>query len=142
MLNSDNIFQSRPDVFMCQTSTKQQCQSDVSCSRTQHSAKCRIQTTLSHKSSTQPTQLLCSSGINKSAYRQERFCCHCKSMDVSGASFHGRIQRGGQGVWTPLKNHKNIEFLSNTGPDPLKNYKDTKLAFNVGSLSAHQRNTL
>ena len=31
----------------------------------------------------------------------------------------------------PLKNHKNIEFLSNTGPDPLKNYKATKQAFNV-----------
>ena len=27
---------------------------------------------------------------------------------------------GGQGVRTPLKNHKNIGFLSNTGPDPLK----------------------
>ena len=37
---------------------------------------------------------------------------------------HARIQRrggqGGQGVWTPiLKNHKNIGFLSNIGPDPL-----------------------
>ena len=32
---------------------------------------------------------------------------------------------GVQGVWTPrlLKNHKNIGFLNNTGPDPLKNYK-------------------
>ena len=27
---------------------------------------------------------------------------------------------GGQGVRTSLKNHKNIGFLSNTGPDPLK----------------------
>ena len=29
---------------------------------------------------------------------------------------------GGQGVRTPppLKNHKNVGFLSNTGPDPLK----------------------
>ena len=25
---------------------------------------------------------------------------------------HGRIQRGGQGVRTPLKNNKNTEFLS------------------------------
>ena len=25
-----------------------------------------------------------------------------------------------------LKNHKNIGFLSNTGPDPLKNHKATK----------------
>ena len=28
--------------------------------------------------------------------------------------------RGGQGVWTPLKSHKNIGFLSNMGPDPRK----------------------
>ena len=41
---------------------------------------------------------------------------------------------GGQGVRTPLKNHKNIGFLSSTGPDPLKNHKATKPAFNVGSL--------
>ena len=27
---------------------------------------------------------------------------------------------GGGGIWTPLKNHKNIGFLSNTGSDPLK----------------------
>ena len=44
---------------------------------------------------------------------------------------------GGQGVWTPpppppLKNHKNIGFLSNTGPDPLKNHKATKAVFNIG----------
>ena len=36
---------------------------------------------------------------------------------------HVRIQRGGrgQGSGPPLKNHKNIGFSSNTGPDPLKN---------------------
>ena len=34
---------------------------------------------------------------------------------------HVRIQRGGQGVRTPLKNHKNIGFSSNIGLDPLKN---------------------
>ena len=35
-----------------------------------------------------------------------------------------RGSRGGQGVRTPLpKNHKNIGFLSNTSPDPLKNHK-------------------
>ena len=38
----------------------------------------------------------------------------------------------GGGGPDPLKNHKNIEFLSNTGPDPLKNHKDTKPALNVG----------
>ena len=32
-----------------------------------------------------------------------------------------RIQRGGdRGSGLPLKKHKNIGFLSNTGPDPLK----------------------
>ena len=31
-----------------------------------------------------------------------------------------QIQRG-DGVRTPLKNHKNIGFSSKTGPDPLKN---------------------
>ena len=30
---------------------------------------------------------------------------------------------GGQGVRRQLKNQKNIGFLSNTGPDPLKNHK-------------------
>ena len=47
---------------------------------------------------------------------------------------------GGQGVPPPhpLKNHKNIVFLSNTGPDPLNNHKDTKPAFNVEPSSAHQ----
>ena len=35
---------------------------------------------------------------------------------------HVRIQRGdrGSGPPPPLKNHKNIGSLSNTGPDPLK----------------------
>ena len=42
----------------------------------------------------------------------------------------------------PLKNHKNIGFLSNTGPDPLKNHKATKPAFNVGPSSARQRNAI
>ena len=34
----------------------------------------------------------------------------------------------------PLKNHKNIGFLSNTGPDPLKNHKAAKPAFTYGPL--------
>ena len=44
---------------------------------------------------------------------------------------------GGQGA---LTNHKNIGFLSNTGPDPLKNHKANKPAFNFGPLSTRQRN--
>ena len=39
----------------------------------------------------------------------------------------------------PLKNHKNIGFLSNSDPDPLKNYKATEPAFNVGLPSGRQR---
>ena len=38
------------------------------------------------------------------------------------------------------QNHKNIGFLSNSCPDPLKNYEATELAFNVGPSSAQQRN--
>ena len=53
-----------------------------------------------------------------------------------------RGSRGGQGVRTPLKNHKNIGFLSNTGSDPLKNHKATKPAFNVGPSSVRQRNAI
>ena len=51
---------------------------------------------------------------------------------------------GGQGVRTPppLKNHKNIGFISNTGPDPLKNNKTTKPVLNVGPTLAHQRNAI
>ena len=49
---------------------------------------------------------------------------------------------GGQRVWTPLNIHKNIGFLSNTGPDPLKNHKTTKPEFNVGPSLARQRNAI
>ena len=51
-----------------------------------------------------------------------------------------RRSRGGRGVWTPLlKNHKNIGFLSNTGPDPLKITKLPKPSFNVGLSSERCR---
>ena len=39
----------------------------------------------------------------------------CHYTDVMGRS------REGTGGLDPLKNHKNIGFLSNTGPEPLKN---------------------
>ena len=41
----------------------------------------------------------------------------------------------GRGPYPPLKNHKNIGFLSNTGPDPLKNHKAIKPALNVEPTS-------
>ena len=49
---------------------------------------------------------------------------------------------GGQGVRTPLKYHKNIGFLRNTGPDSLQNHKAAKPAFNVGPSSARPRNAI
>ena len=49
--------------------------------------------------------------------------------------------RGSERGWGhPLKNHKNKGFLSNTGPDPLKNHKAERPAFSVGQLSAYQGN--
>ena len=58
---------------------------------------------------------------------------------VSQYSKHGSRRGGGggggQGVKTPLKNHKNIGFLSNTCPDPLKNHKATK----PDSMLGHHR---
>ena len=49
---------------------------------------------------------------------------------------HARIQRGlGSGSGPPLKNHKNIGFSSNTGPDPLK---ITKLPSQHSMLGHHR----
>ena len=53
-----------------------------------------------------------------------------------------RSRGGDRGSGPPLKNHKNIGFLSNTDPDPLKNHKATKPKFNVGQSSACQRNAI
>ena len=54
-----------------------------------------------------------------------------------------RIKRGGgTGGKDPLKNHKTIGFISNTGPEPLENKKATKPVFNVGPSSARQRNAI
>ena len=44
----------------------------------------------------------------------------------------------GHGVKIPLKDHKNIGFLSNTGPDTLENHYATKAAFNVWPPSIRQ----
>ena len=54
------------------------------------------------------------------------------NFSISNFKIQRQIQRGGQGVQTPPppppppKNYKNIGFLSNAGPDPLKNHKITK----------------
>ena len=39
---------------------------------------------------------------------------------------------GNRGSGAPLKNHKNIGFISNTGLDPLKNHKAIKPALILG----------
>ena len=39
---------------------------------------------------------------------------------------------GHKGSGPSQENHKKLGFFSNTGPDPLKNHKATKSAFNVG----------
>ena len=48
----------------------------------------------------------------------------------------------GAGGLDPPEKLQNIGFLCNTGPDPLKNHKATKPAFNVGPSSARQRNAI
>ena len=58
------------------------------------------------------------------------------------SEFSLRIQMAVGGPDTPLKNHKNIGFLSNTSPDPLKHHKAIKPAFSAGPSSARQRNTI
>ena len=50
--------------------------------------------------------------------------------------------RGGRGPDPPPRKFTKTGFLCNTGPDPLKDYKATKPAFNVGPSSAHQRNAI
>ena len=52
--------------------------------------------------------------------------------------------RGGQGVQIPPPPEKsqNIGFLSNTGPDPMKNHKATKPAFNVEPSLDRQRKAI
>ena len=57
------------------------------------------------------------------------------------------LEGGTEGLDTPphthtLKNHKNIGFQSNTGPDPMTNHKAIKPAFNVGPSSVRQQNAL
>ena len=55
-----------------------------------------------------------------------------------------RGSRGGTEGWSYLENHTviGLGFLNNTGLDPLENHKAAKPAFNVGPLSARQRNTI
>ena len=51
-------------------------------------------------------------------------------------------ETGGPDPPPPWKDHKNIEFLSNNGPDPLKKHKASKPAFNVRPSLARQQNAI
>ena len=66
------------------------------------------------------------------------------SVDIRSGPMRGSRggDRGSGPPPPPPENHKNIEFLSYTGPDRLKFSKTTKPAFNVGSSSACQRNAI
>ena len=54
----------------------------------------------------------------------------------------GPKRDGGGGSGSPLKNHKNIGFLSKTGPEPLEIYKAAKPAFNVKLAKRHLNDIL
>ena len=78
-------------------------------------------------------------------YRFDRPQKNVQNYPVATTNYmkqHGRIQRGGggRGSGPPLKNHKNMGFLSNAGPDSLKNHKSIKPAFNFVHSSARQWN--
>ena len=68
----------------------------------------------------------------------------CQWHLLFSAMHRSKGGRRGQGVLILyfLENHKAMEFLSNTGPDPVENQKATKPAFNGGPSSARQRNTI
>ena len=71
------------------------------------------------------------------------YTSHANSDETpQNEAYHARIQIGDMGSRHPLKNHKNIGFLSNTGPDPIKSHKALKLAFNVGPSSAPSKRHL
>ena len=63
-----------------------------------------------------------------------------KQLAANVSCIRGSI--AGTGGPNPKKNYRNIGFFSNTGPDPLKNCKAIKPAFNVGLLLVHQRNAI
>ena len=67
-------------------------------------------------------------------YKENSFLRYSLKNESTAPILHMRGSRGGggRGSGPPLKNHKNIRFLSNTGPDPMKNRKATKPAFNMG----------
>ena len=81
------------------------------------------------------------------AISEETIHLHAQTLNsvvlINPRSSMGGSRRGaGDPDPPPTVNHKTIGFLSNTGPDPLKNHKVTKAAFIVGQSSARQRNAI
>ena len=75
----------------------------------------------------------------------ENHNCQQSGKTIWYRNVHAWIQRGGEGdrgSGPLMKNHKFIGFPSNTCLGPLINHKATKQAFNVGPLSASQRNAI
>ena len=64
---------------------------------------------------------------------------HIRQIITTMGGSRGGVDRGSE---PPLKNLKNLGFLSNTGPDPLINHKATKQTFNIGPSLARQRNAV
>ena len=56
-----------------------------------------------------------------------------ESLAINHVKQHVRIQRGQGFLTPPLRNHKNIEFLVNTGPE-----KNTKLPSQHSMLGHHR----
>ena len=75
--------------------------------------------------------------LNPEVYKFKSEQTACVDPEVGGGG-----GGGGGASGPPLKNHKNIGFLSNSSPDPLKNYEATEPTFNVVPSSAHQRNAI
>ena len=96
--------------------------------------------------------------VNFAAYKQY-ICCMCSMIRYCKSETLQQVfslylqwlqhmpcedpERGDRlGSGPPMKHHKTIGFLSNTGPDPLKILKANKPAFNVGPSSANQQNAI
>ena len=54
--------------------------------------------------------------------KRDKISINWQKPSAAPSSFADPEGSGGQGVRTSLENYKNIGFLSNTGPDPLKNH--------------------
>ena len=72
----------------------------------------------------------------------DKMCFQYISISVDIVRSHVRVQMGDRGSGPPpphththLKNHKNIEFLGNTGPGPLK---FSKLPSRLSTLGHHR----